>query len=196
MTNRAAEHAKDWGTVIPFAGWQPPYPEVYELYGSEWVKYETPRPVGDIYELLEVYRWRAQMTPEDAPRPLAFAVSTAGWAAPAEHSDPRRTAEPVAPSQSPQRRRVALLCVYSFDGTTASHMKFENEPEDDLIEADSRESGALCDALDECAGQLWGVGFVRGLVLLSAFADEETRQTLAGRVASLMSSLGLDNEDD
>lgn len=191
MTNKAMTHAADWGTVLPFAGYELPRPSIWELYEGEWVEFPDEHP--DIYSLIERYRMSNAIKSERTPVPDAFAVFTTGWAAPVEECDPSKTGTPVAPSKSENRRRVALCCVYSIDGSRANSIRFEDHPADDLTEDGSGASGALSDALDECAAVLWGVRFVRGLALSYIDADTETRQRVAERVASLMSLLGLDD---
>lgn len=209
---------EDWGTVLPFLGFEMDLPQLWEQYGGEWVEY--PHKIQDIYDLLDGYSFARQVSDtvgRDNPpeKPEALAVITVGWGAPVEDIHPE---DPNAqrPSQSDNRRRIALAVFICQDGSACSVLRFEDDPKG--LTVDRMGTGSMADAIDKAAFYVWGAEFVarlmvnaernkdeneeggnphpdlvRALPLLGFMAEEaeDDRQTVADRLeASLRSFLG------
>lgn len=75
-------------------------------------------------------------------------VQTCGWAAPLNENG-----EAVgAPSDHPERRRVALVTVVTMDGM-ASALSFEDDPENPVMDM-GEATGSLADAISRCFGRM------------------------------------------
>ena len=74
----------------------------------------------------------------------AVAITTQGWASPRN----TETDDDVAPSQHPQRRRVALFVMVTKSGEMASVLRFSDKPNETVTD-DGDARGSLAEALWE-----------------------------------------------
>jgi len=98
---------------------------------------------GDVYQLIDDCRSNPlvqAVIATDTP----LALTTCGWAA------PRNTAadEELAPSQHPERRRVALFVMVNNAGEMASVLRFSDTPEETTTD-NGEARGSLAEALLE-----------------------------------------------
>ena len=98
---------------------------------------------GDVYQLIDDCRQNPlvqAVTATDTP----LAINVCGWAA------PRNTAadEDLAPSQHPERRRVALFVMVNNAGEMASVLRFSDTPEETVTD-NGEAKGSLAEALLE-----------------------------------------------
>lgn len=188
MPSIALETATEWGRVLPFSGFELDRPQLWERYGGEWV--EHPHDFDDIYILAARFRFRSATRSTALPTPQAFGVVTTGWAAPL-NSDGTTD---CAPSENPNRKRCALLCVYGADGTIATALRFSDNTEE-VISGGAEGTGSLADALDACAVALWGTEFV-GMFAARATDTATDPTTRAALVARLVELTELLNDTD
>ena len=98
---------------------------------------------GDVYDLIDECRENVLVQAViNTDTPLA--LTTCGWAAP--RNTP--TDDDVAPSQHPERRRVALFVVVNNAGEMASILRFSDTPEETTTDAGTA-TGSLATALLE-----------------------------------------------
>lgn len=97
---------------------------------------------GDIYMMLE-----SDEAIEQIKLYTGFAVVTCGWAAPIAGPDDDEY-EGGPPSEHPLRRRVKLICFCNNDGTVASSIRFQDDP-DNIIVDPGVARGSLADAVQE-----------------------------------------------
>lgn len=182
---KAASLADDWGTVIPFSGYEMELPQLWERYGNEWVEY--PHKNNDVYAMMMMYAVQRDEMPADLA-PDGFAIFTTGWGAPL----PKGQDEPSddwRPSESAERERVALGVFVARDGSQVSEIRFESAAKPDPMR-ENYASGELAKAVDRCAYILYGVEFIARLVLI--LTDQENnledtdRHNLRDRVSLLI----------
>ena len=100
---------------------------------------------GDVYQLIDDCRDNAlvqAVIATDTP----LALTTCGWAAP--RNTETETDNELAPSQHPQRRRVALFVVVNNAGEMASILRFSDTPEETTTD-NGEARGSLATALLE-----------------------------------------------
>ena len=95
----------------------------------------------DIYDLIET---RASAWADDYKQ---FALYTCGWASPNTGDD-----EDIAPSQHPERKRVALVCLATNEGEFGSAMRIWNDPNNGELLIENEGRGNLRDM----AVSIWG----------------------------------------
>lgn len=121
----------------------PPSPKVkawiapvsYDENGNPVIRHDEKLVDSDIYQLLATAGGMLSNNDE-----LAF--YTAGWAAPTDENDD----ETVAPSQHPERRRVAMLCLVGKNGDFGSALRFYGDPTNTELMVQNDGQGALRDS--------------------------------------------------
>jgi len=100
---------------------------------------------GDVYDLLDEARENALVQAVIATdTPLALTVC--GWAAP--RNTETEADNELAPSQHPERRRVALFVVVNNAGEMASILRFSDTPQETTTD-NGEARGSLAEALLE-----------------------------------------------
>ncbi len=194
MTTTAEQLAHEWGTVIPFAGYDMENPQVWEKYGSEWVEFPTVS--GDVYITLKHFaELRADVPTELTPD--CIAMFTTGFAAPIDDCVDEDGEPSMAPSKSKNRRRIALGVFVSRDTSRCSVMNFEDNKDEPIYEASG--TGALAEALDLCALSTWGAEYLARLSIIavdeSNGLNDEQRNELKHRVGFMLNSAELIKRD-
>jgi hypothetical protein len=94
----------------------------------------------DVYDIIE------NPTNQELVHDLgcSVAITTQGWASPRN----TETDDDVAPSQHPQRRRVALFVMVTQSGEMASVLRFSDKPNETVTD-DGEARGSLAEALLE-----------------------------------------------
>jgi hypothetical protein len=193
--------ASEWGGVIPFAGYEMDTPQIWEKYGSEWV--EFPLVSGDIYLSLKTFAThRADVPTELAPD--ALAIVTTGYAAPIDDCVDDDGEHIAAPSESKNRRRLAIAVFVARDASRVSVMRFADEPGETIAERTG--SGTLSEAIDLAAVSAWGAEYLARLTILAVDdtngLSNDERADVRDRVGHLLKSAELlqrvtgDNNDD
>jgi len=187
--------AEDWGTVLPFAGFRMDTPQLWEQYGGEWVEY--PHDLEDVYDLLQGFRFARELNDAVAetnpqPKPEALALITVGWGAPVQDCDPDNP-EAVRPSQSENRKRIALGVFVSRDASACSVLRFELEP--DAVTVDKMGTGSLAEALDTAAFYVWGAEYVARLMVNAERNKDEDGAENSPELLRAIPLLGLMAED-
>ena len=100
---------------------------------------------GDIYELIDNCRNNPLVQVVIATK-TPLAVTTCGWAAP--RNTETETDNELAPSQHPERRRVALFIMVNNAGEMASILRFSDTP-DETVTDNGEAHGSLAEALLE-----------------------------------------------
>jgi hypothetical protein len=100
---------------------------------------------GDVYQLIDEARNNPlveAVIATDTP----LALTTCGWAAP--RNTETETDNELAPSQHPERRRVALFVVVNNAGEMASVLRFSDTPQETITD-NGEARGTLATALLE-----------------------------------------------
>ena len=108
-------------------------PVSYDEDGNPVIRHDEKLEDGDIYQLLA----KAGVMLSDNEE-LAF--YTAGWAAP---TTPDEDDEMIAPSQHPERRRVAMLCLVGKNGDFGSALRFYGDPTNTELMVENGGQGTL-----------------------------------------------------
>jgi hypothetical protein len=184
-------------------------PELWLMFGAEWVRYErgqfalddSDEGESNLYELMTHYILEngAKYVATPKKRPDGIVLLSGGWASPLG-ADGEVT---MPPSEHPERKRVELVhAVSPLDAQQASVMTtFTQTGEiEDTLRAEGEASGAITDTLDSVALAVWGSAFIHSLMdyFTSKRAEltETQVKTCADRLARFLRMVGESDEDE
>jgi hypothetical protein len=151
---------------------------------------EYPNDEGDIYTALFRFSTRHQFG-IGKPVGSAFVARTIGWGAPLNEDG---TLGNIAPSEHPDRFRVALDICATPSGVVGSRLSFlSGEKAGDIVDDTGQATGQLAETVDLCAFRVWGRDYTSALLMdYTAKADdmdEDEIQHLAHRVSRFLDVL-------
>jgi|688.fasta_scaffold135896_4 hypothetical protein len=176
-------------------------PELWQMFGAEWVRYEPTKDDVSIYELMTHYILDngAKYVATPKKRPDAIVLVSGGWASPL--GDDGEVTMP--PSQHPERKRVELVHAISpLDAQQASVMTMFTQAGEvaDTLRANGEASGDITVTLDSVALAVWGSAFIHSLMdyFTSKRAEltETQVKTCADRLAHFLRIVGESDESE
>jgi hypothetical protein len=185
-TNTALAVLNNFGGSVPACSPELDLPQIWRLDQSgEWVEY--PNHEHDIYTAIFQFSTRHQFS-VGKPVGSAFVARTIGWGAPLQEDG---TLGDIAPSEHPDRFRVALDICATPSGAIASRLSFlSGDKVGDIVDDTGQATGSLAEAVDLCAFRVWGREYTSALLMdYTAKADnmdEKELQHLAHRVARFL----------
>jgi hypothetical protein len=194
-TNGALSLLDNFGGAVPACSPDLDCPQIWRLDESgEWVEYPNDEP--DIYTALFQFSTRHQYG-VGKPVGRAFVARTVGYGAPLNEDG---TMGNLAPSEHPERFRVALDICATPSGAIGSRLSCHGGDKDGEVLTDTGEAtGALAEAVDLAAFRVWGREFTASLI--ADYADNAKEKTdeevkhLARRVARFLDAIAEDDEE-
>ena len=182
-------------------------PELWQMFGAEWVRYEPRKRDGDlvnevsVYELMSFYILDngANYVATPKRRPDAIVLLSGGWASPL--GDDGEVTMP--PSEHPDRKRVELVHAISpLDAQQASVMTMFTQTGEvaDTLRANGEASGDITVSLDSVALAVWGSAFIHSLMDYFTSKRSELTDTqvknCAERLAHFLRMVGESDESE
>ena len=176
-------------------------PELWQLFGAEWVRYEPTKEEVSIYELMThfILDNGAKYVATPKKRPDAIVLLSGGWASPL--GDDGEVTMP--PSKHPERKRVELVHAISpLDAQQASVMTMFTQTGEvaDTVRANGEASGDITVTLDSVALAVWGSAFIHSLMDYFTSKRAELTETqvknCANRLSHFLRMVGESDESE